>query len=43
MDVDELGLEFDDGFLLMNQWVESGWVAPTSVPAIAALNSMLER
>lgn len=40
--VGELGLEFDDGYLLMDQWVEAGWVAPASVPPIAALNSMLD-
>lgn len=40
--VDELGLEFDDGYLLMGQWVEAGWVARTSVPPIEALNRLLD-
>jgi len=36
--VGELGLEFDDGYLLLNQWVEAGWVEPAAVPSITALN-----
>lgn len=40
--VGELGLEFDDGYLLMDQWVEAGWVARESVPSINALNETLD-
>lgn len=40
--VNELGLEFDDGYLLMAQWVEAGWVPRESVPAINALNQTLD-
>lgn len=38
----ELGLEFDDGYLMMDQWVEAGWVAPAAVPPTAALNEKLD-
>jgi len=41
--VSELGLEFDDGYLLLDQWVEAGWVASAAVQPIAALNSMLDQ
>jgi len=40
--VSELGLEFDDGRLLMEQWIDAGWLAPESRAPIEALDSMLE-
>lgn len=40
--VGELGMEFDDGYLLMGQWVEAGWVPRESVPSINALNQALD-
>lgn len=40
--VGELGMEFDDGYLLMDQWVEAGWVSRKSVPSINALNQTLD-
>lgn len=40
--VSELGLEFEDGYLLMGQWVEAGWIASVSVPAFHALNAALD-
>lgn len=40
--VSELGLEFDDGYLLMPQWIDAGWVPSDSTAAVEALNTMLE-
>ena len=40
--VSELGLEFDDGRLLMEQWIDAGWLSPESRAPIEALDSMLE-
>ena len=39
--VSELGLEFDDGYLLLDQWVEAGWVDQKSLAPIAVLNTQL--
>lgn len=38
--VDELALEFNDGYLLSAQWVEAGWVAQGSVSPVEALNAI---
>lgn len=40
--VGELGLEFDDGYALLDQWVRAGWVDQSSLGLIAALNTRLE-
>jgi hypothetical protein len=40
--VGELGLEFDDGYLLMDQWMDAGWLSRKSLAPIAALNTMLD-
>lgn len=40
--VGELGLEFDHGYLLLDQWVEAGWVDQKSLVPIAALNTRLD-
>jgi hypothetical protein len=39
--VDELALEFEDGHLLLPQWVEAGWLPPEAVPAFFAVDSAL--
>lgn len=41
--VDELGLEFDDGYLLADQWLEAGWLPEASRAPIAALNQTLDQ
>lgn len=38
----ELGLEFDDGYVLLDQWVRAGWVDQKSLVPIAALNTRLD-
>lgn len=40
--VGELGLEFDDGYVLLDQWVRAGWVDQKSLAPIAALNTRLD-
>jgi hypothetical protein len=40
--VSELGLEFDDGFVMLRQWVEAGWVAEQARQAIEHLNQALD-
>lgn len=40
--VGELGLEFDDGYVLLDQWVRAGWVDQKSLVPIAALNTRLD-
>lgn len=40
--VGELGLEFDDGYALLDQWVRVGWVDQKSLAPIAALNTRLD-
>jgi hypothetical protein len=39
--VSELGLEFDDGFVMLPQWIEAGWVAERASQAIDQLNQAL--
>lgn len=39
--VDELALEFEDGHLLLAQWVEAGWLPPEAVPAFSAVDDAL--
>jgi len=39
--VDELALEFEDGYLLLSQWVEAGWLPAESVAAFTAVNACL--
>lgn len=39
--VSELAMEFDDGLLLMPQWVSAGWVSEQSVASLKALDSAL--
>lgn len=39
--VDELALEFEDGHLLLPQWVEAGWLPSQAVPAFAAVDTAL--
>lgn len=38
----ELALEFEEGCLLMPQWVRAGWVAPASIAAVEALNAIFD-
>lgn len=40
--IDELGLEFDDGYVLLDQWIKAGWVDQKSLVPIAALNTRLD-
>lgn len=35
-------MEFDDGYVLMNQWMDAGWIPRESVAPIEALNHMLD-
>ena len=39
--VDELALEFEDGHLLLPQWVDVGWLPADAVPAWNALDAAL--
>jgi hypothetical protein len=39
--VDELALEFDDGYLLSPQFVTNGWLAQEATKPLAALNVLL--
>ncbi|GAB3952508.1 hypothetical protein GCM10027614_56280 [Micromonospora vulcania] len=39
--VDELALEFEDGHLLLPQWVEAGWLPPDAGSAFSAVDEAL--
>ena len=36
-------MEFEDGYLLADQWTRAGWLPETSRAPIAALNEMLDQ
>ncbi|MFC4072879.1 hypothetical protein [Actinoplanes subglobosus] len=40
--VDELALEFDQGFRLLPSFVDRGWIDPTAVPALVELDEQLD-
>jgi hypothetical protein len=40
--VDELALEFDNGFRLLPGFVDRGWIDPVAMPALAELDEQLD-
>jgi hypothetical protein len=40
--IDDIALEFDDGQLLAEQFVEAGWMSANSRARVADLNSLLD-
>ena len=41
MPVDELALSFEDGHLLLPQWVSAGWLPVEATPHFAAVDAAL--